>query len=108
MSAHRLWMKSGASGRAIDFNHTAIENDRDNQAHGFHGKGYNPGFQHECEQITQLHCLELGGNIRYRCGNINASVGVDDTSAPLHHGLCDIENRYDEIKGMINDDCRRC
>jgi len=29
MPAHRLWMKSGASGRAVDFGHTAINNDKD-------------------------------------------------------------------------------
>ena len=29
MPAHRLWMKSGASGRAVDFDHTAINNDKD-------------------------------------------------------------------------------
>ena len=27
MPAHRLWMKSGASGRAIDFHHPAINDD---------------------------------------------------------------------------------
>ena len=26
MPTHRLWMKSGASGRAINFNHTAMDN----------------------------------------------------------------------------------
>ena len=47
MPAHRLWMKSGASGRAINFNHPAIQNDRDDKPHRFHGKGYDPGFQHQ-------------------------------------------------------------
>ena len=27
MPAHRLWMKSGASGRAVDLDHTAIYDD---------------------------------------------------------------------------------
>ena len=33
MPAHRLWMKSGASGRAINFNHTAIYDDEDHDVY---------------------------------------------------------------------------
>ena len=38
MSAHRLWMKSGASGRAVDLNHPAIHDHRDNHGKDAHGK----------------------------------------------------------------------
>ena len=35
MSAHRLWMKSGASGRAVNLNHAPVENDRNEDRHDF-------------------------------------------------------------------------
>ena len=37
MPAHRLWMKSGASGRAIDFNHTPVDDHKNDDAQDPHG-----------------------------------------------------------------------
>ena len=37
MPAHRLWMKSGASGRAVNLNHTAIDHDKDTNVKRPHG-----------------------------------------------------------------------
>ena len=97
------------TGVNIYFNHSSIEDDRDTKSHGFHGKGNNPCFQHKGEQITQPHCLELGGNVRNRRGDVDTRIGIYDPGASLHHGLRHLENRNDEIKGMVNDDsrCRR-
>lgn len=36
MPAHRLWMKSGASGRAVDFNHSPEKHDGNKQGDDFH------------------------------------------------------------------------
>lgn len=107
MPTHRLWMKSGASGRAINFNHPAIQNDRDDKPHRFHGKGYDPGFQHQGKQISQPRGLKLRCDVGDCRGNVDAGVGIYDTGTPLNHCLCNLENCDDEIKGMINDDCRR-
>ena len=38
MPAHRLWMKSGASGRAVYLNHAAIDNDKYHDIQGGHGE----------------------------------------------------------------------
>lgn len=52
MPAHRLWMKSGASGRAINFNHTAIYDDKDHDIKGNHGKLDQEGLEPKSEQRT--------------------------------------------------------
>ena len=36
MPAHRLWMKSGASGRAINFQHPAIHQNENDNSHRLH------------------------------------------------------------------------
>lgn len=61
------------------------------------------------EQITQPHCLKLGGNVRNRRGDVNTRIGIYDPGASLYHGLRHLEDCNDEIKGMVNDDsrCRR-
>ena len=37
MPAHRLWMKSGASGRAVNFDHASIHDDEDADGKRPHG-----------------------------------------------------------------------
>lgn len=49
MPAHRLWMKSGASGRAVNLDHTTIENDRDEDGHDLEAKADYHGFDGQAE-----------------------------------------------------------
>ena len=49
MSAHRLWMKSGASGRAVDLDHTAINNDKDTDIQRPHGNANKEGLEPQSE-----------------------------------------------------------
>ena len=45
MPAHRLWMKSGASGRAVYFNHAPVHHQHDTDRQRFHGKPYKEGLK---------------------------------------------------------------
>ena len=45
MSAHRLWMKSGASGRAVYFDHAAIDDNEDHDIDRPHGHMNEQGLQ---------------------------------------------------------------
>ena len=47
MPAHRLWMKSGASGRAVNFYHSAVQDNRDKHRHDFHAKAHKACFHNE-------------------------------------------------------------
>ena len=55
MPAHRLRMKSGASGRAVDLDHTAINNDKDTDIQRPHGNANKEGLEPQSEQRSQIH-----------------------------------------------------
>ena len=44
MPAHRLWMKSGASGRAVNFYHSAVEYNGYQYGHDFHAQAHKACF----------------------------------------------------------------
>ena len=45
MSAHRSWMKSGASGRAVNFNHSSVDDDKNHNGQNAHGDTDKEGLQ---------------------------------------------------------------
>lgn len=55
MPAHRLWMKSGASGRAVNFDHTAINDDENADIQRPHGNADKERLEPQAEQRPQLH-----------------------------------------------------
>ena len=55
MPAHRLWMKSGASGRAIYFKHTAIDKDKNDDTQRLHGKPNEHRLHEQSQQGAKLH-----------------------------------------------------
>ena len=63
MPAHRLWMKSGASGRAINFNHTAIYDDENHDGQDAHSDADEEGLQKQPEQGAYVH-LHLSCDLR--------------------------------------------
>ena len=50
MPAHRLWMKSGASGRAIYFQHPPIDQNENDDAQRPHGYADNRGLEPQAEK----------------------------------------------------------
>ena len=55
MPAHRLWMNSGASGRAVNLDHTAINDDKDTDIQRPHGNADKEGLEPQPEQRPQIH-----------------------------------------------------
>ena len=108
MSAHRLWMKSGASGRAIDFQHTAIDKDENDDAHDLHRKADEQGLHEQPQQGAQLHGFKRG---LQRCQHIRGDVGgaLDNASGSGNHALGQIEHGvyYVECVGEDEDGRRR-
>ena len=49
MSAHRLWMKSGASGRAVNLDHPAVYDYEDKDVQGRHGVMDHKGLQPQAQ-----------------------------------------------------------
>ena len=55
MPAHRLWMKSGASGRAINLNHTPVGHKENADGQDVHGQAHHKGLEPQAEQRSQIH-----------------------------------------------------
>ena len=53
MPAHRLWMKSGASGRAINLNHTPYQHQHDAEGKDGHGDPQIVADKHQCRHHAQ-------------------------------------------------------
>ena len=77
MSAHRLWMKSGASGRAVNLNHAPVEDNRNEDRHDFEAQTDQKRFYRQSEQFSDAHVLHAGTHLRNRRVNVNARVAVD-------------------------------
>ena len=103
MSAHRLWMKSGASGRAVYFNHPAIEDNCDERAHNRHGEADHPRFQHQGKKFSEFFRFQFRGNGSQGRRYINTGVRVDDPGALLHNGLRHLKNCDDKVECMVYD-----
>ena len=57
MSAHRLWMKSGASGRAVNLNHAAVGHKEDADGQDVHGQTHHKGLEPQAEQTADGHAF---------------------------------------------------
>ena len=99
MSAHRLWMKSGASGRAVNFNHSPVDNHENHDIERGHGKAHKDGLEPEPEQGAELHrlqlCLHIGQHIR---GNFGAPLY--QSRRLLDNGLRHIKHAHHDIEGV--------
>lgn len=60
MPAHRLWMKSGASGRAVYFDHAAIDDDENHDIDRPHGHMNEQGLQPQPQQRTNPQRFQRG------------------------------------------------
>ena len=60
MSAHRLRMTSGASGRAIYLYHPAVHQHEDDDAQRLHGEPDDRGLEPQPQERAQVHPLQRG------------------------------------------------
>lgn len=97
MPAHRLWMKSGASGRAVNFYHTAINHDENADIQRPHGNADKHTLEPKPEQRTQIHFHQPGFHVRKDRGNINGGIRRNDPGCLCHHALRHIEHAHDDI-----------
>ena len=72
MPAHRLWMKSGASGRAINFNHSTVDDHKDDDCQSGHRDLHDKGLQEQAEQRTKSIAISVSSIV----SNAEASMAV--------------------------------
>ena len=92
MPAHRLWMKSGASGRAINLDHPAVNDNENADGQRPHGNADEKGLEPQAEQWAEIHrhklCFEIGDDGADVYGGIcnnNAGGAVDNTLRHVKH-----------------------
>ena len=100
MPAHRLWMKSGASGRAINLNHTPYQHQHDAEGKDGHGNPQQHGFYQQSEQFADLHRFQLRFDVAQRRCKVYAGTPADDAGALLYYILTDLKNRHRNVKGV--------
>ena len=106
MAAHRLWIESGASGRAVNLYHTTIENDRDENGHDFETQADKQRFYGQAKQFADAHSLHTGSHLIQRCLNINACAAVDNPGCPGYDILPDVKDRHHDVEGISHEvDC---
>ena len=99
MPAHRLWMKSGASGRAVDLNHSSIDDDKNHDGQDAHGDADEEGLQEQPEQWAYVH-LHHAGLQHGKPDVVDPCVAGNNAAGICHHLLRHIEHRHDDVEGV--------
>lgn len=100
MPAHRLWMKSGASGRAVNLNHTAIDHDENANVKRPHGNADKERLEPQAKQRPQVHIHQPGLHIGHDRGDVDGSVGTNDACRLRHHTLGGVKYAHHDVPGV--------
>ena len=96
MPAHRLWMKSGASGRAIYFHHSAIHDNKDNSRQCQHRDLNHKCLQIQSQQRSQVHAFQC--SLHCCQGRIaDGRTAGNQTAASGNHLLRHIKDSHRDI-----------
>lgn len=106
MPAHRLWMKSGASGRAIYLNHSAVDHQEDADGKYLRTQPHEHALEPQPQQGTHAPVGKLGLQIAHHAGDVDARIRDDDPRRLADHILRHIEHRHDDVPGVRDDQHR--
>lgn len=108
MPARRLGMKSGASGRAIDFHHAAIGHKENADGKDIHGEAHNKGLEPQPQKSAHAHSLQLAFKVWYQGVKINGCLPDNHTGALIDDALGGVEYAHDDVPCVRYDqDCKR-
>ena len=74
MPAHRLWMKSGASGRAVYLNHPAVNDQEDTDGKYLRTQPHEDALEPQPQQGADAPVRELGLQVGGHAGYVDARV----------------------------------
>ena len=100
MPAHRLWMKSGASGRAVDFHHPAINDDEYADGERPHGNAHKQRLEPQAEQRPQLHLHQTTLHVSDNGADVDACIRDDNAGCLIDNALRHIKHAHDDIPGI--------
>ena len=97
MPAHRLWMKSGASGRAIDLDNTSIHDDEDADAEHPRDNPHQGALEPKPKQRADVHLHQRLLHIAHQRGHIQGRIADDDAGSLIDNMLRHIKNGHHDI-----------
>ena len=103
MSAHRLWMKSGASGRAIYFNHSPVDHQHNADGKNVHGQPDKQGLKPQPNQSAEAHCFQRRLQIAHKGIYVNAGIADYHACALIDDLLRRVKNAHDNIPSVRDD-----
>ena len=87
---------------AVDFNHTPVDDDKNDDAQDPHGDADEETLQEKPEQGSYVH-LHQAGLQHGKPNVVDAGVSGDDAAGIGHHLLGDIEYRHHNIEGVADE-----
>jgi len=84
---------------AVDFNHTPVHDDENNDAQDPHGDADEEGLQKQPEQGSYIH-LHQAGLQHGKPNVVDTSVSGNDAAGIGHYLLGDVEHRHHNIEGV--------
>ena len=84
---------------AVDFNHTPVDDDKNDDAQYPHGDANEEGLQKQPEQGSYIH-LHQAGLQHGQANVVDTGVSGDDAAGIGHHLLCQVKDRHHNIEGV--------
>ena len=90
---------------AVDFNHTPVDDDKNDDAQYPHGDADEETLQEKPEQGAYIHLHQAG--FQHRQANVvDTGVSSNDAAGIGHHLLGDIEHRHHDVKSIADEPYR--
>ncbi len=103
MPAHRLRMTSGASGRAINFNHSPVGHKENADGKNVHGQAHDKGLEPQAQKPAHAHSLQLALQVRYQGVKVNGCLPDNDACALIDDALGGVEYAHDDVPCIADD-----
>ena len=87
---------------AVDFNHTPVHDDENNDAQDPHGDSNEEGLQKQPEQGANVH-LHQAGFQHGQTNVVDTGISGDDAAGIGHHLLCQVKDRHHNIEGVADE-----
>ena len=102
--AHRRYGNGRDAHGAVNLNHTAIEDDRDENGHDLEAQADQQRLYGQAEQFANAHRFHAGAAFVPRVDSIvDVRVAAYDTGCTGYDILTDVEDRHHNVKGIGNE-----
>ena len=87
---------------AVDFNHTPIDDDKNNDAQYPHGDADEEGLQKQPEQGAYIHLHQAC--FQHRQANVvDTGISGNDATGIRHHLLCQVKDRHHNVESIADE-----